>query len=203
MDTDFLNQWATKIAREATPDEIYQASFVTIAFARGGKERKKLFHQTGGSEAGGSGLVDMTQVVLPYIFQALVISGPIIYKLLSDGAINNSIDLVKFLREVYDDLKKKRAHKTAKDQSGTSFVEPPQPSSPSVPTNQASTDAQTEQLRAIRAQIEELLKNMPEQMAPSRVDPEELEDKSYHTLVALFKEPEDAKKLIDLLGKKK
>lgn len=203
MDSTFIGEWATKIAREVTPNEIYDAQFMANEFVRGGRDRKKLFKQIKGGEVGGSGLGEFT-TFFPYLLQALVVAGPIIYRILSDGAITNGIFLIKEAKAAYEVVKKKRVKKLEKEQA-VSPVEQQQPVQSSQlpltdqPANSAIDPAQTEQLQNL---INEARLSMVNAMIPSGKSIEELEEKSHKTMIILFEKPEDAARFIDMLRTK-
>lgn len=172
MDTTLINEWATKIAQEVAPDEVYQAQFIAREFIRGGRDRKKLFKQGKGGEVGGSGLGEIT-ILLPYILQALAVSAPIIYSILANGAINNGIDLIKEAKNAYDKLKKANTKEQHKEQN-----------------------KQSEQIQVL---INEARQSMTTAMIPSGVNKEELEEHSQRVMLLIFEKPEDAAHFIAAL----
>lgn len=210
MDSTLIGEWAIKIAREVTPNEVYQAQFIANEYVRGGRDRKRLFKQIKGSEVGGSGLGEMT-LFFPYVLEALAVSGPIIYKILSDGAITNGINLIKETKEAYEIIKKKRVKKLEQGQAAPTST--PSPIIPSTTTStslqqqvtdqSANSTAKTAQIEQLHILINEGRLKMANAMAVPGVSIEEREDKSQQTMLLLFETPEDAARFIKALREKK
>jgi hypothetical protein len=52
---DLISEWATKIAEEATPDEVDLAPIMAHAFIRGGRDREEMFRRSKDAVPGGFG----------------------------------------------------------------------------------------------------------------------------------------------------
>jgi hypothetical protein len=106
---DIVTTWTEKIAREVTPDEVGRAKFVAREFMKGGRARKNLLQKSGGGVLGGFGAEFAP--LLPWILQAISVTAPFLYGLLASGVINNSIDIIKEMREFLDRHKEKQNEK--------------------------------------------------------------------------------------------
>jgi hypothetical protein len=99
-----VHDWAIRLAEEVAPDEAELAPTIAEAFMAGGKDRQELF-AAGRSTVGGfaSGAVI---VILPYLFQALSMLGPLLMTALSSDLsakflefITNAIKMIHTLNE--------------------------------------------------------------------------------------------------------
>jgi hypothetical protein len=82
---DTLSTWATKLAEEATPDEVDLAPIMAQAYISGGKEREELFRQSGGVQ--GAFGPETVVILFPYILDAIQAAGPYLLNFL--GSISS------------------------------------------------------------------------------------------------------------------
>jgi hypothetical protein len=83
---DTVSTWATKLAEEATPDEVDLAPIMAQAYISGGKEREELFRQSGGIP--GAFGAETIVILFPYILDAIQAAGPYLLSFL--GSISGS-----------------------------------------------------------------------------------------------------------------
>jgi hypothetical protein len=91
---DIVHTWSEKLAKEVAPDEVDLAPLIADAFVKGGKDRKELFQHTKDGVLGAFNPGEVF-IIFPLLLQAIATAAPILYKVLSSGAINNFLSLMK------------------------------------------------------------------------------------------------------------
>lgn len=111
---DIISTWSTKIAEEAAPGEVDLAPLMAQAFVSGGKEREELFRQAKGSTLGAFGPGDVA-AVFPAILQGIAVTAPMLYSVLTSGAIERFLSVVKDMLSIRDRLKGKKQSESLPD----------------------------------------------------------------------------------------
>ena len=109
-----VNEWAEKIAAEATPDEIDLAPTMAEAFISGGKDREELFQQPEEGVLGAFGPSE-GMAVFPWILHAIGVAAPLLYEILSADMVNKIISMVKDILAIRNMLKRKQEVDTLPD----------------------------------------------------------------------------------------
>lgn len=111
---DIITTWSTKIAEEAVPGEVDLAPLMAQAFVSGGEEREELFRQANGGTLGAFGPGDIA-AVFPAILQGIAVTAPILYSVLTSGAVERFLSVVKNMLSIRDSLKRKNQSETLPD----------------------------------------------------------------------------------------
>jgi hypothetical protein len=179
-----VHDWAVRLADGVSPNEAILAPIVLEAFLAGGEERQALFARSG-STLGGFGAGDFA-AVMPSLFQALMVAGPMLVTALSSTAAENVIsglDNVTKLLELrkHDKLNpvkgpKGRAERhDRQDQGG----EPPRAA-----------------VEALPPQVLQVVEMMRAELKKSGIKSETCDAVSYRALKVLFTDPQGASQFL-------
>ena len=86
-ETDVVNAWSLRIAKEATPNEVEVAPAIARAFVAGGREKKELL-QSAGVQGGTGGEIILS---FPVILSAIEAAGPHLLHFLSTVADHSEV----------------------------------------------------------------------------------------------------------------